>query len=206
MSYTAKLFLCVLVLFHGLAFCREALLATASGKVILNGKALMRSSAVFTGDKLQTGSASALTLQAKRFSVQVGPVATVIVEDNALSVESGSVRASGLVDVQTGSITIFSDSADTKFDVVRSGGTVEVKVLTGSTIVRGSKERTLMRRGESRTFQESDTTPAAKKKSHKKFATAAGAVGVASAGAIIALHLGDRKHDNCCNRAPNSAK
>lgn len=190
----AKFIFWVAVLFSANGYGRDAAIATGSGNTKLNGHALMRPSAVFTGDELETAADSAIVVHAKGFSVQVGPMATSFVEKRALLLMTGTAQARGLVDILAGQLRVISDSADARFMVSCSGGTVSVIVKAGAVIVRQGQWRVILRAGESRTFEKADSvTTVPKAGKHTTLAPKAG-VGVAAGsgiGAAIAKHLGD---------------
>ncbi len=189
-----RFILLLAVLLPNLGHCREAAIATGSGNARLNGKALVRTSAVFEGDELQTAEDSAIVLHGKGFSVQVGPLADSILQKNSLRLAAGTVQAKGLIDVIAGDIRILSDSGSTMYIVSRLSGTVNVTAKAGLVIVRRGRERFQLKAGQRKSFAELRLpTPSQKQVKGRSTAAKTGlGVGASSAiGAVLATHLRD---------------
>ena len=110
--------------------------------VLLNGKPLPRSSAVFPGDLIQTPPESVATLDAPGSGVVVYPDSVVKFEQNSVSLQHGSVsvatskRMVALAHQMT--VTPASD-AWTEFEVVETNGSIRVIASKGGVDVNCGK-------------------------------------------------------------------
>lgn len=202
MYNVSRLILSAVVLFPLFAHCGDTMTATASGDVKLNAKPLVRSSTVFPGDELETTADSAVVLQGKQFSLQVGPTATSVVEERAVRLETGTVQAKGLATIRAGVVTAFGDTSDATFNVSHSSEKVSVKVTAGVVVVRHLSERVVIAKGQSRTFDDNGTSSTAPHHDRKWAAAAIGAASGAASGAIVASHL---KNNGPCEISSRTA-
>lgn len=191
MTRLAKLVFWLAVLFPTIGYCGNAAIATGSGNVMLNGRWLMRSSAVFSGDELKTETDSAVVLHSKGSTIQVGPRALIVLGEDALIVETGTARVSGTSKVLAGNVTISPYAHGANFVVMRSGGVITVKVLKESIRIQRRAEEIVLSQGENRSFQENDSSNLAARGRNKREAMATGTTLGAGIGAVIASHLND---------------
>ena len=107
----------------------DAAMLYGRGKVLLNGRPLPRSSAVFPGDVVQTQAESVATLDAQGSGVVVLPDSLVKFEGNAVSLEQGavSVATSRFMVARAREVTVTPTSNIwTEFEVADVTGTVQV--------------------------------------------------------------------------------
>ena len=110
--------------------------------VLLNGKPLSRSSAVFPGDLIQTPSESVATLDAPGSGIIVYPDSMVKFEQNSVSLQHGSVNvATSKRMVATARAVTVTPSADawTEFEVADMNGSIRVVASKGSVDVNCGK-------------------------------------------------------------------
>jgi hypothetical protein len=126
--------------------------------VLLNGRPLPRSSAVFPGDLIQTPSESLATLDASGSGVIVLPNSLVKFEGNAVSLEHGGVSVAtshGMVAIAREVTVTPASSAWTEFEVGDAGGTVQVVANKGDVNVNCGKDTATLSPGEQATPDQS---------------------------------------------------
>jgi len=159
----------------------SAMLYTA-GSAWLNGSAVPRSAAVYSGDLLQTRSDSTASIQANGSSVMVMADSLVKFEGPAVELEHGGVRVttSKALAAHAGDVTIKpAGNSWTEFQVVDVDGRVQIAANKGDVTVQDDKgTTTTVTQGQETTRD--DTTDVEKKK--KKRRRAAGAATAASGG------------------------
>ena len=137
------------------------------GTVWLNGKPLPRSSAVFPGDLIQTQQESVATLDAPGSGIVVLPDSLVKLQENAISLERGSVSVAtskGMFALaQKVTVTPASNSW-TEFEVRDTNGTVEVAASQGRVNVNCGKGTANLSAGEAVTTDESGNCNKKKRK------------------------------------------
>lgn len=112
------------------------------GTVWLNDKPLPRSSAVFPGDVIQTQQESVATLDAPGSGVVVLPDSRVKLQENAISLERGSVSVAtskGMVALAQKVIVTPASNSWTEFEMRDTNGAVEVVASQGSVNVNCGK-------------------------------------------------------------------
>ena len=115
-----------------------------AGSAWLNGSAVPKSSAVFSGDLLQTRSDSTASIQANGSSVMVMADSLVKFEGPAVEVEHGGVRVttSKALAAHAGDVTIKpAGNSWTEFQVVDVDGRVQIAANKGDLTVQTTRER-----------------------------------------------------------------
>jgi hypothetical protein len=128
------------------------------GEVWLNGRPLPRSSAVFPGDLIQTQPESLATLDASGSGVIVLPDSLIKFEENAVSLEHGSVSVAtshGMVAFARGVTVTPASNTWTEFEVVDASGTVQVVANKGDVNVNCGKGTATLSEGEQATPDQS---------------------------------------------------
>lgn len=172
------------------AWPAQLMVAIPSGPVTVNGVAILRSSTVFPGDVVTTVTGSAVVLHSKGSSVQLGPAGKCVVRQNGILLASGTARVEGITEIAANDNLKIRSSAGSSFVVTRHNGNIEVTVLKGLISLQHGSASEDVKMGETRTFDESSTTPGAK--THSK--SRALFVGIALSEAttmIIVSRLGD---------------
>ena len=110
--------------------------------VLLNGKPLPRSSAVFPGDLIQTPSESVATLDAPGSGIIVYPDSMVKFEQNSVSLQHGSISIGTskrmVATARQVTVTPTSDTW-TEFEVVDINGSIRIVASKGSVDVNCGK-------------------------------------------------------------------
>jgi hypothetical protein len=119
--------------------------------VLLNGKPLPRSSAIFPGDLIQTPSESVATLDAPGAGVIVYPDSWVKFESNAVSLQHGSVSVatSKRMVATAREITVTPVSETwTEFEVADTNGSIRVISSQGSVDINCAKGSATLSEGD----------------------------------------------------------
>lgn len=122
--------------------------------VLLNGKPLPRSSAVFPGDLIQTPPESVATLDAPGSGIVVYPDSMVKFEQNSVSLQHGSVSvATSKRMVATARAVTVTPSSDawTEFEVADANGSLRVVASKGSIEVNCAKGSASLSEGDEMT-------------------------------------------------------
>jgi hypothetical protein len=208
MAAFRKLVSCVLLLILPgslLAADPGAAMLYADGAAWLNGSSVPKSSAIFSGDLVQTRSDSAASIHAPGSSVTVLGDSLVQFEGASLKVEHGGVAVSTSKAMATtaGDVRVVPASNEwTEFNVTDTDGTVRIVARKGDLKITDDQGTTTLQQGQDTTRDEqSDQTDNSKKKNKNKkqgvgAAPAAGgglldspiAVGIGG-GAIIGLTI-----------------
>jgi hypothetical protein len=155
-----------------------------NGAAWLNGSDVPKSSAVFSGDLLQTRSDSTASIQAKGSSVMVMADSLLKFGDSALELEHGAVRITtsrGLA-TRAGDVTVKpATDSWTEFQVTDVDGTVQIAANKGDLTVQDDKGTSTVSQGQQTTR---DDTADPEKKKKKKRRRAAGAAPAASGGIL----------------------
>jgi hypothetical protein len=137
------------------------------GEVLLNGKPVPRSSAVFPGDLIQTQPESLATLDSSGSGVVVMPDSLVRFEANAVFLQHGSisVATSHVMVARAREVTI-TPATDkwTKFEVAEVNGTIRVIANKGEVNVNCGKGTANLSEGEQATRDESGNCNKKKRK------------------------------------------
>jgi ferric-dicitrate binding protein FerR (iron transport regulator) len=151
----------------------SAMLYTA-GSAWLNGSAVPKSAAVYSGDLLQTRSDSTANIQANGSSVMVMADSLVKFEGPAVELEHGGVRVttSKALAAHAGDVTIKpAGNSWTEFQVVDVDGRVQIAANKGDVTVQDDQGTTTVSQGQQTTRDDTSTTE--KKKKRKKSGAAA---------------------------------
>jgi hypothetical protein len=154
-----------------------------NGEAWLNGSVVPKSSAVFSGDLLQTKPDSTASIEGNGSNVMVLADSLIKFEDSDVELEHGAVRVTtskGLA-ARAGDVTI-KPAADTwtEFQVKDVDGQVQIAANKGDLTVQDDKGTTTVSQGQETTRD--DTAAAEKKK--KKRRKAAGAAPAAGGGVM----------------------
>jgi hypothetical protein len=133
----------------------------ATNTVMLNGVGASRSSAVYSGDTIQTPADSAVTLTVQGSTVMVGPSSLLVYQGDAVRLNSGTTMVSTekrmKTQVQKLLVAPASEGRST-YRVARGNGKVLIAALRGSvTISDGSSVKTV---AEGNTTTVADPLPA----------------------------------------------
>jgi hypothetical protein len=207
MAAFRKLVSCVLLLFFP-----GSLIAADSGAAMLytdgawlNGSRVPQSSAIFSGDLVQTRPDSAANIHAPGSSVTVLGDSLVEFEGASLKVEHGGVSVSTSKGMATtaGDVRVApaSIASWTEFNVIDTDGTVRIAARKGDLNVTDADGKvTLLAQGQDKTLDEqSDQTDQSNAKSKKKNNKASGWRCARSWRRVVGLsHC--RGHRRCGNR------
>jgi hypothetical protein len=166
----------------------------ADGAAWLNGSHVPKSSAIFSGDLVQTRSDSAANIHAPGSSVTVLGDSLVQFEGASLKVEHGGVAVSTSKGMATtaGDVRVApASSAWTEFNVTDTDGTVRIAARKGDLTITDDQGTTTLQQGQETTRDEqSDQTDKGKKKNRKQGVGAAPAAGGGVLNSPIAIGVG----------------
>ena len=171
----------------------------AHGAAWLNGAHVPTSSAIFTGDLVQTRSDSGANINAPGSSITVLGESLVQFEGASLKVEHGGVSVSTSKGVATtaGDVRVAPVSnAWTEFNVTDTDGTVRIAALKGDLTVTDDNGTVTLPQGQQTTRDEQSSdqsdksTDKDKKKNKKRAAGAAPAAGGGILSSPIAIGIG----------------
>jgi len=149
----------------------------SSGPTWLNGSSLPKSSAIFSGDLVQTASGSVAKINASGSSLIVLSDSLVQFEGSAVNVDHGgvTVSTSKALATRAGDVTVTPTATVwTQFDVKSVDGKVQIVAKKGDLTVDDGTGTTTLAQGQQTTRDESEQT----KKKKKKRAAAAAPAGV----------------------------
>src|ERR1700733_11552973 len=203
MSAFRKVVSCVLVLiFPAALFAADsgAAMLYADGAAWLNGSNVPKSSAIFSGDLVQTRSDSGANIHAPGSSITVLGDSLVQFEGASLKVEHGGVSVSTSKGIATtaGAVRVAPASNSwTEFNVTDVDGTVRIAARKGDLTVSDDTGTVTLAQGQETTRDEqsdqskpSDQTDNNKKKDKKRAAGAAPASGGGVLNSPIAIGVG----------------
>jgi len=202
MSAFRKMVSCVLLsILPGslLAADSGAAMLYARGAAWLNGAHVPTSSAIFTGDLVQTRSDSGANINAPGSSITILGESLVQFEGASLKVEHGGVSVSTSKGVATtaGDVRVAPVSnAWTEFNVTDTDGTVRIAALKGDLTVTDDNGTVTLPQGQQTTRDEQSSdqsdksTDKDKKKNKKRAAGAAPAAGGGILSSPIAIGIG----------------
>jgi len=140
----------------------------AHGNAILNGKSVPRSSALFSGDLVETGADSVANINSTGSTVLILNESLVEYNGNALKLEHGgiTVSTSKSMAVRAGAVHVSPQgSALTEFEVRDVDGTVRIAARKGDlTIIDDKGASTTLAEGQETTQDESGTHKDSKQK------------------------------------------
>jgi len=143
------------------------------GTALLNGNTISRSSAIFSGDLVQTNSDSVANINATGSSVLVLNDSLVQYEGSILTLEHGGVNISTSKSLATkaGAITVAPvSSVWTEFEVRDVDGKVQIAARKGDLTIHDDHGTTMLAQGEQTTRDDSDDQ---NKKKNRRVAAAA---------------------------------
>jgi hypothetical protein len=174
----------------------NAAMLYANGAAWVNGSHVPNSSAIFSGDLVQTRSDSAASINAPGSSITVLADSLVQFEGVSLKVEHGGVAVStskGVAATAGDVIVSPTSSAWTEFNMSDVDGTVRIAARKGDVNVTDDKGTVLLAQGQETTRDEqseqSDGSDA-KKKNKKRASGAAPAAGGGVLNSPVAIGLG----------------
>lgn len=190
---------CVLLLvFPASLFAADssAAMLYANGAAWVNGSHVPNSSAIFSGDMVQTRSDSAASINAPGSSITVLADSLVQFEGVSLKVEHGGVAVStarGVAATAGDVIVAPASSAWTEFNMTDVDGTVRISARKGDVNVTDDKGTVLLAQGQETTRDEqSDQSDQSdnKKKNKKRASGASPAAGGGVLNSPLAIGLG----------------
>lgn len=163
----------VLVILPAALFAADSDLAMlySNGVTRLNGYNLPRSSAIFSGDVVQTAEGSVAKINASGSSLLVLSDSRIQFEGNAVKLEQGSVTVSTskLMATHAGDVAVIpSASVWTQFDVADVDGRVRIAARKGDLIINDRAGATMLAQGQETTREASPQTPQDESEKHKK--------------------------------------
>jgi len=181
---------CVLLLLIPASLCATdsaAAMLYTDGAAWLNGAHVPKSSAIFSGDMVQTRSDSAANIHASGSSITILSDSLIEFEGDSLKLEHGGVSVSTSKGVATtaGAVKVApASNLWTEFNVVDTDGTVRIVAKKGDLTITDDNGTTTLAQGQETTRDEqSDRGDGDKdKKNNKK--RAAGAAPAASGGVL----------------------
>jgi len=179
-----KILSCMMVvIFPAALFAADqpAAMLYSHGTALLNGNSIARSSAIFSGDLIQTSADSAANINASGSIVLVLNGSLVKYQGNAVELEHGGVTisTSKLLATRAGDVTV-SPAAGvwTDFEVRDVDGTVQIAARKGDlTISDDTGTTTTLAQGQQTTRDDSQSQEGQKKKKKKRAGGAAPAAG-----------------------------
>jgi hypothetical protein len=174
-----KILSCMLLVIFPAAFAvdQPAAMLYAHGTALLNGNSIARSSAIFSGDLVETSSDSAANINASGSIVLVRNDSLVQYQGNAVKLEHGGVTisTSKALATRAGDVTVSpAASVWTEFEVRDVDGTVQIAARKGDlTISDDSGTTTTLAQGQETTRDDSQSREDKKKKKKKRRAAGA---------------------------------
>jgi hypothetical protein len=141
------------------------------GTTLLNGSSVPRSSALFSGDQVQTTADSVANINATGSTVLIQNNSLVQYEGNAVKLEQGGVTisTSKLLATHAGVVTVSPVASDwTEFDVREVEGMVQIAARKGDLTISDATGTTTLAQGQETTRDESAPTTTAKNKKKKR--------------------------------------
>ena len=189
-----KILSCMMVMiFPAALFAAEqpAAMLYSHGTALLNGNSIARSSAIFTGDLVQTNVDSVANINAVGSSILVLNDSLVQYEAGSLKLEHGglTVSTSKLLRARAGDVTVSPTAGVwTEFEVRDVDGTVKIAARKGDLTISDDTGTTTLAQGQETTRDESqsqDDSQARKGKKKKKGAGPAPAAAPGAAGGVL---------------------
>jgi hypothetical protein len=154
----------------------------SNGTSWLNGSSLPKSSAIFSGDLVQTAAGSIAKINASGSSLMVLSDSLVQFESSAVTLKHGgvAVSTSKAMATRAGDVTVTpTASVWTQFDVTDVDGKVQIAARKGDLTIDDGTGATTLAQGQQTTRDESDTQKTKKQKS------GAGGAAPAAGGGIL---------------------
>ncbi len=184
----------------------QAALAMVSGAAALNGTAMGSTTTIFSGDLLETGANSALTINTKGSTILIGANSRVHYFGDTIDLHLGStqVNTSQNLKVETETIKISPNGTSAKFRVERTPHTVVVAALEKELRVDNNGEATVLPPGSTVTLVEQDqdqtASPVGGPSNKKIFVYAA--IGTGTAAGLLLWHSESNKKKPISNQIP----
>jgi hypothetical protein len=141
-----------------LAADQPAAMLFSHGNALLNGSSISRSSAIFSGDLVQTSADSVANINATGSSVLILNESLVQFEGSSLKLEHGGVTisTSKLLSTRAGSVTVSPvSSVWTEFDVRDVDGKVQIAARKGDLTIKDETGSTTLAQGQQTTRDDS---------------------------------------------------
>ena len=163
-SYLKILSCMMVMIFPAALFAAEqpAAMLYSHGTALLNGNSIARSSAIFTGDLVQTNADSVANIDAVGSSVLVLNDSLVQYEEAGLKLEHGglTVSTSKLLGAHAGDVTVSPTARVwTEFEVRDVDGRVKIAARKGDLTIRDDSGTTTLAQGQETTRDESQSQP-----------------------------------------------
>lgn len=167
---------------------RASAMLYTSGAAWINGTEVPKSSAVFSGDLLQTRSDSTASIQSNGSSVMVLADSLVKFEGLDVELEHGTVRVTtsrGLA-TRAGDVTV-KPARDTwtDFQVTDVDGRVQIAANKGDVTVQDDKGTTTVTQGQQTTVDDTDNEKKKRKHHHGSGAATAAGGGIMSSAPVV---------------------
>jgi hypothetical protein len=169
------------------------------GTALLNGNSIARSSAIFSGDLVQTNAHSVANINATGSTVLVLNDSRVLYEGSTVKLEHGglTISTSKSLATRAGDVTVSpAASAWTEFDVRDLDGRVQIAARKGDLTISDNTGTTTLAQGQQTTREESGSSEEKNKnpeENKKKKKRAAGAIPGAGGGILdspVAVGIG----------------
>lgn len=163
------------------------------GAALLNGSTIDRSSAIFSGDLVETNASSAANINASGSIVLVLNDSLVKYQGQAVSLEHGGVTisTSKLMATRAGNIVVSpASNVWTEFEVRDVDGQVEIAARKGDLTVSDDKGTSMLAQGQETTRQEAQPEQDKKKKKKRAAGAAAPAAGGGALNSPVAIGIG----------------
>jgi hypothetical protein len=190
-----KILSCTLaVIFPAASFAADqpAAMLYSHGTALLNGSSIERSSAIFSGDLVETSADSVANINATGSTVLVLNDSLVQYEGGAVKLEHGGVTisTSKLLATRIGDVTVSPTvSVWTEFEVRDVDGRVQIAARKGDLTINDDTGTTILAQGQQTTRDESQSQDNSQSqgdnKKKKKKGAAGGPVPAAAAGGIL---------------------
>jgi hypothetical protein len=184
-----KILSCMMaVIFPAVLYAADqpAAMLYSHGTALLNGGSIARSSAIFSGDVVQTNADSAANINATGSNVLVLNDSLVKYQGNAVELEHGGVTISTAKSMaaHAGAVTVSpAASVWTEFEVRDVDGTVQIAARKGDLAISDDTGTTTLAQGQQTTRDDSQSQNDDKNKKKKK-RRAAGAAPAAGGGIL----------------------
>jgi hypothetical protein len=184
----------------------QAAMAMVSGIAALNGSAMNGSTTIFSGDLLETGANSALTINANGSTILIGANSRIHYFGNSVELHLGSTQVQTLKDlkVETESIKIEPNQTSAKFRVERAPHVVVIAALEKELRVDNNGDSRVLPPGSTVTLVEQDqdqaASPVSGPSNRKIFVYAA--IGTGAAAGIIIWRSESGEKKNVSNQIP----
>jgi len=185
----------MLVIFPGAVFAADqpAAMLYSHGSALLNGNTIPRSSAIFSGDLIQTNKDSVANINATGSTVLVLNDSLVQYEGNSVNLEHGGVTISTSKSFEThaGDVAV-SPAATvlTEFEVRDVDGRVQIVARKGDLTIHDDSGTTTLAQGQQTTREESESQKDKKKKKPAGATTPAAVGGILDSPVAIGIGAG----------------